>query len=86
MTGSIHLHTASGRSPRYGVSRPAALAERAAARNPAERAAALNPAERAARRLAFDPAGERARRVEAVVGRARAEFGPKAIVPGSPVA
>ncbi|GHG08232.1 hypothetical protein [Streptomyces hydrogenans] len=50
---------------------------------PAERAAALNPAERAARRLAFDPADERARRVEAVVDRARAEFGPKAIVPGS---
>ncbi|MGW3518782.1 hypothetical protein [Streptomyces hydrogenans] len=77
MTGSTHPHTASGRAPRYGVSHLAA---------PAERAAALNPAERAARRLAFDPADERARRIEAVVGRARAEFGPKAIVPGSPVA
>ncbi|MFJ5784084.1 hypothetical protein [Streptomyces hydrogenans] len=77
MTGSTHLHTASGRSPRYGASRPAALAERAAA---------LDPAERAARRLAFDPADERARRVEAVVDRARAEFGPKVIVPGSLVA
>ncbi|MFD6080241.1 hypothetical protein ACFWG5_32200 [Streptomyces hydrogenans] len=77
MTGSTHLHTASGRSPRYGASHPAALAERADA---------LNPAERAARRLAFDPADERARRIEAVVGRARAEFGPKAIGSGSPVA
>ncbi|MFB6830065.1 hypothetical protein [Streptomyces hydrogenans] len=55
MTGSTHLHTASGRSPRYGAPHPAALAEHAAA---------LNPAERAARRLAFDPADERARRVE----------------------
>ncbi|MGW3373350.1 hypothetical protein [Streptomyces hydrogenans] len=77
MTGSTHLHTASGHSPRYGVSRPAALAERAAARNPAERLA---------RRLAFDPADERARRIEAVVDRARAEFGPKAIGSGSLVA
>ncbi|MFE4662847.1 hypothetical protein ACFRFJ_39930 [Streptomyces hydrogenans] len=77
MTGSTHLHTASGHSPCYGASHPAALAERAAARNPAERPA---------RRLAFDPADERARRIEAVVDRARAEFGPKAIVPGSPMA
>ncbi|MFB7824962.1 hypothetical protein [Streptomyces hydrogenans] len=77
MTGSTHLHTASGHSPRYGASHPAALAERAAARNPAERAA---------RRLAFDPADGRARRIEAVVDRARAEFGPKAIGSGSLVA
>lgn len=77
MTGSTHLRTASGHSPRYGASHPAALAERAAARNLAERAA---------RRLAFDPADERARRIEAVVDRARAEFGPKVIVSGSLVA
>ncbi|MFB7107239.1 hypothetical protein [Streptomyces hydrogenans] len=74
MTGSTHLRTASGHSPRYGASHPAALAERAAARNPAERAA---------RRLAFDPADGR---IEAVVDRARAEFGPKVIVSGSLVA
>jgi nucleotidyltransferase/DNA polymerase involved in DNA repair len=47
------------------------------------RAEDLTPVERAARQLTFDPADERARRIEAVADRARAKFGPRAVVPGS---
>jgi hypothetical protein len=31
----------------------------------------------------FDPADEKARRIEAVADRARAKFGPRAIMPGA---
>ncbi|MFF3327183.1 hypothetical protein [Streptomyces sp. NPDC002889] len=57
--------------------------QRARVRSLALRAEDLAPAERAARQLTFDPADERARRIEAVADRARARFGPRAIVPGS---
>ncbi|MER8038606.1 DNA polymerase Y family protein [Streptomyces hydrogenans] len=57
--------------------------QRARVRGIVLRAEGLGPAERAARQLTFDPADERARRIEAVVDRARAKFGPKAIVPGT---
>jgi nucleotidyltransferase/DNA polymerase involved in DNA repair len=57
--------------------------QRARVRSLALRAEDLTPVERAARQLTFDPADERARRIEAVADRARARFGPRAIVPGS---
>ncbi|MFV0130630.1 DNA polymerase thumb domain-containing protein [Streptomyces sp. HMX112] len=57
--------------------------QRARVRGIGLRAEGLLPAERAARQLALDPADEKARRLEAVADRARARFGPGAIVPGS---
>ncbi|MFI8326058.1 DNA polymerase thumb domain-containing protein [Streptomyces sp. NPDC085529] len=57
--------------------------QRARVRGLALRAEGLGPAERAAHQLTFDPADEKARRIEAVADRARAKFGPRAIVPGS---
>lgn len=47
------------------------------------RAEGLVPAERAAHQLSFDPADDKARRLEAVADRARAKFGPRAVIPGS---
>ncbi|MFF8644468.1 hypothetical protein [Streptomyces sp. NPDC015345] len=47
------------------------------------RAEGLGPAERAAHQLTFDPADEKARRIEEVADRAREKFGPGAIVPGT---
>ncbi|MFI8423027.1 DNA polymerase thumb domain-containing protein [Streptomyces sp. NPDC085460] len=57
--------------------------QRARVRGVALRAEGLGPAERAAHQLTFDPADEKARRIEAVADRARAKFGPRAILPGS---
>ncbi|MFB7371054.1 hypothetical protein ACFC0D_14560 [Streptomyces sp. NPDC056222] len=57
--------------------------QRARVRGIALRAEGLAPAEGAAHQLTFDPADEKARRIEAVADRARARFGPGAIVPGS---
>ncbi|QGV81393.1 DNA polymerase Y family protein [Streptomyces ficellus] len=47
------------------------------------RAEGLMPAEQAAHQLSLDPADDRARRLEAAADRARARFGPGAVVPGS---
>jgi hypothetical protein len=47
------------------------------------RAEDLTPVEQASRQLTLDPADERARRIEALAGRARARFGPQTITPGS---
>jgi hypothetical protein len=57
--------------------------QRARVRSLSLRAEDLTPVERAARQLTFDPADERARRIEAVADRARAKFGPRAVLPGS---
>ncbi|MFF7182282.1 hypothetical protein [Streptomyces sp. NPDC008121] len=57
--------------------------QRARVRGIALRAEGLAPAEGAARQLTFDPADEKARRLEAVADRARAKFGPRAVIPGS---
>lgn len=57
--------------------------QRARVRGLSLRAEDLTAAERAARQLTFDPADERARRIEEVADRARAKFGPRAVVPGS---
>ncbi|MFI8105702.1 DNA polymerase thumb domain-containing protein [Streptomyces sp. NPDC086023] len=57
--------------------------QRARVRALSLRAEGLLPAERAARQLSFDPDDEKSRRIEAVVDRVRAKFGPGAVVPGS---
>lgn len=57
--------------------------QRARVRGISLRAEGLVPAELAAHQLSFDPEDERARRIEAVADRARAKFGPRAIVPGT---
>ena len=59
-----------------GLQRAGSAASRCAPR-------ASTPAELAAHQLTFDPADEQARRIEAVADRARARFGPRAIIPGS---
>ncbi|MFG3283509.1 hypothetical protein [Streptomyces sp. NPDC048111] len=57
--------------------------QRARVRGISLRAEGLMDAEHAAHQLTFAPEDERARRIEAVADRARAKFGPRAVVPGS---
>ncbi|MFE0651765.1 hypothetical protein ACFVZH_24565 [Streptomyces sp. NPDC059534] len=57
--------------------------QRARVRGIALRAEGLTDAEGAAHQLSFDPTDEKARRIETVADRARARFGPRAILPGS---
>ncbi|MFF9844386.1 hypothetical protein [Streptomyces sp. NPDC013740] len=57
--------------------------QRARVRGIALRAEGLGPAEAAAHQLTFDPADDKARRIEAVADRARAKYGPRAVLPGS---
>ncbi|MHB9754686.1 DNA polymerase Y family protein [Streptomyces sp. BYX5S] len=57
--------------------------QRARVRSFAVRAERLVPAEQAVRQLLFDPADERARRIEAAVDRARTKFGPQAAHPAA---
>ncbi|MFI8292571.1 DNA polymerase thumb domain-containing protein [Streptomyces sp. NPDC085614] len=57
--------------------------QRARVRGITLRAEGLSAAEKTARQLSFDPADEKARRIEAVADRARAKFGPRAVLPGS---
>ncbi|MET8452355.1 hypothetical protein [Streptomyces sp. NPDC005209] len=47
------------------------------------RAEGLAPAEQASYQLTFDPVDEKVRRIEEVADRARARFGPRAVMPGS---
>ncbi|MEU0058862.1 hypothetical protein [Streptomyces sp. NPDC006334] len=56
--------------------------QRARVRAIALRAEGLGPADRASHQLTFDPADEKARRIEEVADRARAKFGPRAVMPG----
>lgn len=57
--------------------------QRARVRGLALRAEGLGPAEAATRQLTFDPTDDKTRRIEAVADRARAKYGPRAILPGS---
>lgn len=57
--------------------------QRARVRGIALRAEGLTPAEHAAHQLMFDPTDDKARRIEEVADRARARFGPGAVVPGT---
>lgn len=57
--------------------------QRARVRGISLRAEGLGDAEQAAHQLMFDPVDDRTRRIEEVADRARAKFGPGAIVPGT---
>ncbi|MFF8840044.1 hypothetical protein [Streptomyces sp. NPDC015130] len=57
--------------------------QRARVRGIALRAEGLTDAEGAAHQLSLDPTDEKTRRIEAVADRARAKFGPRAVLPGS---
>ncbi|NUO42977.1 MAG: hypothetical protein HOV82_13140 [Streptomyces sp.] len=57
--------------------------QRARVRALALRAEALGPAEQASHQLTFDPVDEKLRRIEEVADRARAKFGPHAVMPGT---
>jgi nucleotidyltransferase/DNA polymerase involved in DNA repair len=57
--------------------------QRARVRVIALRAEGLSSAEHASHQLSFDPADDKARRIEEVADRARAKFGPRAVMPGS---
>ncbi|WP_228981961.1 hypothetical protein [Streptomyces sp. DH12] len=75
-------HSAELTSVAYALHDGLAL-QRARVRGVTLRAEGLAPAERAAHQLSLDPADDKARRLEAVADRARARFGPDAIIPGS---
>ncbi|MFE9677906.1 hypothetical protein ACFYO5_27995 [Streptomyces sp. NPDC006259] len=57
--------------------------QRARVRAIALRAEGLTSAEEASHQLSFDPVDEKARRLEEVADRARAKFGPRAVMPGA---
>ncbi|MGW9026800.1 DNA polymerase Y family protein [Streptomyces sp. NPDC055722] len=57
--------------------------QRARVRVFALRAEGLTPAEQTAHQLTFDPVDEKVRRIEEVADRARARFGPRAVMPGA---
>ncbi|WP_329561787.1 hypothetical protein OG711_30930 [Streptomyces uncialis] len=57
--------------------------QRARVRGMTLRAEGLIPRERASRQLTFDPVDEKARRLEEAADRARARFGPHAVLPGT---
>jgi hypothetical protein len=56
--------------------------QRARVRTLVLRAEDLTPADQASHQLTFDPTDEKARRIEEVADRARAKFGPRAVMPG----
>ncbi|TXS45691.1 hypothetical protein EAO75_23025 [Streptomyces sp. uw30] len=75
-------HSAALTGAAYGMYEALGL-QRARVRALALRAEGLDPAEQASYQLTFDPLDEKARRIEEVADRARAKFGPRAVMPGS---
>ncbi|NEY32943.1 hypothetical protein GTU99_12205 [Streptomyces sp. PRKS01-65] len=75
-------HSAALTRAGYGMYEALGL-QRARVRALALRAEGLGPAEQAAHQLTFDPVDEKVRRIEEVADRARAKFGPRAVMPGS---
>ncbi len=74
-------HSAALTRAAYGMYEALGL-QRARVRALALRAEGLDPAEQASYQLTFDPLDEKARRLEEVADRARAKFGPHAVMPG----
>jgi nucleotidyltransferase/DNA polymerase involved in DNA repair len=66
----------------YGMYEALGL-QRARVRAVLLRAEGLAPAGQASHQLTFDPVDEKVRRIEEVADRARAKFGPRAVMPGS---
>ncbi|MEV8569015.1 hypothetical protein AB0436_26120 [Streptomyces sp. NPDC051322] len=75
-------HSAALTATAYAIHESLGL-QRARVRGLGLRAEGLTPVEHSAHQLTFDPADEKARRIEAVADRARAKFGPRAILPGA---
>nr|BFD85687.1 hypothetical protein StreXyl84_50880 [Streptomyces sp. Xyl84] len=75
-------HSATLTGAAYGLYETLGL-QRARVRALALRAEGLAPAEQASHQLTFDPADEKLRRIEEVADRARARFGPRAVIPGT---
>ncbi|MGW5429216.1 DNA polymerase Y family protein [Streptomyces sp. NPDC004059] len=75
-------HSAALTRAAYGMHEALGL-QRARVRALALRAEGLAPADQASYQLTFDPVDERVRRIEEVADRARAKFGPRAVMPGA---
>ncbi|MFG3508347.1 hypothetical protein ACGF5F_22930 [Streptomyces sp. NPDC047821] len=75
-------HTAALAEAAYAMHEALGL-QRARVRSIGLRAEGLMPSDKAAHQLSLDPADDKARRIEAAADKARARFGPGAIVPGS---
>ncbi|KOV91231.1 DNA polymerase Y family protein [Streptomyces sp. NRRL B-3648] len=75
-------HSAALTRAAYGMYEALGL-QRARVRAIALRAEGLAPADQASYQLTFDPVDEKARRLEEVADRARAKFGPRAVMPGA---
>ncbi|MDX3532384.1 hypothetical protein P1P75_39835 [Streptomyces sp. ID05-39B] len=80
--GEPTAHSAELTRTAYGLYEALGL-QRARVRAIALRAEGLTPAEQASHQLTFDPVDEKARRIEEVADRARAKFGPRAVMPGA---
>ncbi|CAL9398841.1 DNA polymerase Y family protein [Streptomyces sp. enrichment culture] len=75
-------HSAELTRTAYGMYEALGL-QRARVRVVVLRAEGLAGAETASHQLLFDPVDEKVRRIEEVADRARAKFGPRAVIPGS---
>ncbi|MEU8028542.1 hypothetical protein AB0C13_07845 [Streptomyces sp. NPDC049099] len=75
-------HSAALTKTAYGMYEALGL-QRARVRALALRAEGLAPADQASHQLTFDPVDEKVRRIEEVADRARAKFGPRAVMPGA---
>ncbi|MGW2487105.1 DNA polymerase Y family protein [Streptomyces sp. NPDC001606] len=75
-------HSAALTRTAYGMYEALGL-QRARVRALTLRAEGLTPAAQASHQLTFDPVDENARRIEEAADRARARFGPRAVIPGT---
>ncbi|MYS43400.1 hypothetical protein GTY23_19585, partial [Streptomyces sp. SID5998] len=75
-------HSAALTGAAYGMYEALGL-QRARVRALVLRAEGLTSAEQASHQLTFDPVDEKVRRIEEVADRARAKFGPRAVMPGT---
>ncbi|MEU6574533.1 hypothetical protein [Streptomyces sp. NPDC046805] len=75
-------HSAALTKEAYGMYESLGL-QRARVRALTLRAEGLAAAEHASHQLTFDPVDEKVRRIEEVADRARAKFGPRAVMPGA---
>ncbi|MFJ9149735.1 DNA polymerase thumb domain-containing protein [Streptomyces sp. NPDC102270] len=80
--GEPTAHSAALTRAAYGMYETLGL-QRARVRSIALRAEGLDPAEHASHQLTFDPADDKLRRIEEAADRARARFGPLAVLPGA---
>lgn len=80
--GEPTAHSAALTRAAYGMYEALGL-QRARVRTLALRAEGLDPAEQASHQLTFDPTDEKLRRIEEAADRARARFGPLAVVPAT---